>query len=133
MKIKRVLIAGIMLSMVCFLGACKGKTEGQTSLIHSESIKESAPNSSTEDMITKENESSDSAEADIEPTASKPVENLSKVGELEDIVTESSEQAAQDVKDDQNDSNHKENTDKEQTSDTKNNNTLGELADVPEL
>lgn len=133
MKIKRVLIAGIMLSMVCFLGACKGKTEGQTSLIHSESIKESAPNSSTEDMITKENESSDSAEADIEPIASKPVENLSKVGELEDIVTESSEQAAQDVKDDQNDSNHKENTDKEQTSDTKNNNTLGELADVPEL
>lgn len=133
MKIKRVLIAGIMLSMVCFLGACKGKTEGQTSLIHSESIKESAANSSMEDMITKENESSDSAEADIEPTASKPVENLSKVGELEDIVTESSEQAAQDVKDDQNDSNHKENTDKEQTSDTKNNNTLGELADVPEL
>lgn len=133
MKIKRVLIAGIMLSMVCFLGACKGKTEGQTSLIHSESIKESAANNSMEDMITKENESSDSAEADIEPTASKPVENLSKVGELEDIVTESSEQAAQDVKDDQNDSNHKENTDKEQTSDTKNNNTLGELADVPEL
>lgn len=133
MKIKRILIAGVILSMVCFLGACKGKTEGQTSLIQSESIKESAPDGSTEDMITKENESSDSTEADIEPTASKPVENLSKVGELEDIVTESSEQASQDEKDDQNDSGHEENTDKEQNSAIKSNNTLGELADVPEL
>ena len=118
MNIKKLGIIGITLLSMIFLNACKGDSGDSFSATVVDDIIESATESEVKESVFEENISTEEKTESVETTIIKPEEILSDVV----IFTEES---LTNVEDDNTDSNT-------EWDDSKNNNTLDELADVPE-